>query len=302
MAKKFNLNDKMIATASSMDARSSQPSLETIVSGSINYTPDQIKVDHELKSFLPVLPKEEQLELRRSIIEKGILTPLDIWQKVNGDLILIDGYNRYELAKEFGLSFRIVIHAFDNIDEVKLWMIRNQKTRRNLTSWDFFIGQEYELLKGDTKNLAAKYLEFKEAIEIAKKKKIDLDKTAHKTAALLGIVYNKSVATVRRAHNYFLGIRKIHSVNRKLANDLKDLNVQLDRGFIEYVGTKEIDLPKDVTLDDLQKRAQKWKGKGSGNKKAISVIFTKVKAIGKVINEQEKANLKKELIKLINEL
>ena len=67
-------------------------------------------------------------QLEENILHDGIQDPLKVW---NGTLI--DGHNRYEIAKRHGLEFKTVEMVFDSYDEVKLWIIKNQLGRRNLT-------------------------------------------------------------------------------------------------------------------------------------------------------------------------
>jgi len=65
-------------------------------------------------------------------LEEGIRDPLVVWRK-DGQLILVDGHHRYELAKKHGLSFQIIEREFRDLDEVLIWVDRNQLGRRNLT-------------------------------------------------------------------------------------------------------------------------------------------------------------------------
>jgi len=97
--------------------------------------------------LLPLRP-EELAELERSVLEEGIRDPLVVWRR-NGQLILVDGHHRYELAKKHGLSFQIVERQFDSLDEVLIWIDRNQLARRNLTDEQraVVIGRLYKALK-----------------------------------------------------------------------------------------------------------------------------------------------------------
>jgi len=86
----------------------------------------------EIQHRLMPLQPEELAELERSVLEEGIRDPLVVWRK-DGQLILVDGHHRYELAKKHGLSFQIVEREFRDLDEVLIWVDRNQLGRRNLT-------------------------------------------------------------------------------------------------------------------------------------------------------------------------
>ena len=49
--------------------------------------------------------------------------------------ILIDGYNRYRICEEHGIEYSVVKREFDVRDEVMLWIMRNQLSRRNLNNF-----------------------------------------------------------------------------------------------------------------------------------------------------------------------
>jgi hypothetical protein len=55
----------------------------------------------------------------------------------------VDGHNRYEICTQHGVPFKVEDRDFESMDEVKVWMIDNQKGRRNLTDgWKFELAQE----------------------------------------------------------------------------------------------------------------------------------------------------------------
>jgi len=102
----------------------------------------------EIQRRLMPLQPEELAELERSVLEEGIRDPLVVWRK-DGQLILVDGHHRYELAKKHGLSFQIVEREFRDLDEVLIWVDRNQLGRRNLTDEQrtIVIGRLYKTVK-----------------------------------------------------------------------------------------------------------------------------------------------------------
>ena len=104
----------------------------------------KLKIDPELKSYIPGLTYSEREELKDSILKYGIRDPLVIW----GD-ILIDGHHRYEIAQSYNLPFKTVNIDFDSIDEAKLEMLKIQLGRRNLTDSqrDYLSGEKYDMEK-----------------------------------------------------------------------------------------------------------------------------------------------------------
>ncbi len=90
-----------------------------------------ITIDNEFRTLIPPLTGEEFDQLESNCIENGIQDSLKTWRG-----ILIDGHNRYEIAKEHGLEFKTEEMEFSSRDDVKLWIIKNQLGRRNLSAYD----------------------------------------------------------------------------------------------------------------------------------------------------------------------
>ena len=93
----------------------------------------------ELESLIPPLSNEEFKQLERNILEEGIREPLITW---NG--ILIDGHNRYRIAQEHDMNYETLEKEFENLNDVKIWMVNNQLGRRNLQ--DFVKGELHDEL------------------------------------------------------------------------------------------------------------------------------------------------------------
>lgn len=92
-------------------------------------------IDNEFKSLIPPLTPEEYKQLEENILEDGIRDSLIVWH-YKGDWILIDGHNRYEIAKKHNLPYNQMRMEFPDREAVKEWIIRNQFGRRNLSAYD----------------------------------------------------------------------------------------------------------------------------------------------------------------------
>ena len=90
-----------------------------------------VTIDKEFRTLIPPLSEEEFNLLESNCIENGIQDSLKTW---NG--ILIDGHNRYEIAQKHGLSFKTEEMEFSGRTDAKLWIIKNQLGRRNLSAYD----------------------------------------------------------------------------------------------------------------------------------------------------------------------
>lgn len=84
-------------------------------------------IDPEFRDLIPPLSDDEKNGLERNILQYGVRVPLDVWQGT-----LIDGHNRYEIAKRHNLPFKTAEMQFNSRDDVICWIIDNQLDRRNL--------------------------------------------------------------------------------------------------------------------------------------------------------------------------
>lgn len=105
----------------------------------------EVVVLEEIRRHLFPLRPEEYRELRASIEREGVREPLVVWPR-DGELVLVDGHHRYEIARELGLECPLAEREFSGLEEVLDWVDRNQIARRNLTDAQFavVIGRIYE--------------------------------------------------------------------------------------------------------------------------------------------------------------
>lgn len=95
-----------------------------------------IKIDKEFQNLIPPLSAEEYTQLEKNCVHDGIRDPIVVWGVPNGDDIIIDGHNRWNIsAHHGGIRFNIVKMHFDNREQVKEWIIKNQLGRRNIPAY-----------------------------------------------------------------------------------------------------------------------------------------------------------------------
>lgn len=93
---------------------------------------EDIQIDAEFAALIPPLTDDERSQLERNIVDHGgARDPLVVWAKA-GKLTLVDGHNRYEICTRLDLPFEIEEMRFDDRNAAMLWIIDNQKGRRNL--------------------------------------------------------------------------------------------------------------------------------------------------------------------------
>jgi 16S rRNA G966 N2-methylase RsmD len=89
------------------------------------------KVRECFQKLIPPLAPEEFDQLEVNILADGCRDPLVVW-----DGVLIDGHNRLAICQKQKLPFATREIRFENDDFAKLWIIDNQKGRRNVSEID----------------------------------------------------------------------------------------------------------------------------------------------------------------------
>jgi len=89
-----------------------------------------LKIDSEFKDIIPPLTDEEYRQLEENVKSEGCRDAIVVW---NGTII--DGHNRYKICQENGIEFKTEQIHFKDKSEAKVWMLRNQLGRRNLSDF-----------------------------------------------------------------------------------------------------------------------------------------------------------------------
>jgi len=91
----------------------------------------ELKINLEYKQLITDLTSDEYKELEESIVKEGCRDSICVW-----DGTIVDGHNRYKICVEHGIKFNVYDMLFDNNDEAKIWILKNQFGRRNLSAYD----------------------------------------------------------------------------------------------------------------------------------------------------------------------
>ncbi len=135
-----------------------------------------IRTDAEFENLIPPLTTEEYNGLEASLIDEGCRDALVMWKD-----IILDGHNRLKICCEHGIVFSIVqVKHIASRQEAKVWIIRNQFARRNLT-----IYQRIELSIELEKCLPS--YSGKRTDLTSEKHFSEVDKPSRKAAAIAGI-------------------------------------------------------------------------------------------------------------------
>lgn len=101
----------------------------------------ELKINPELRDFLPPLPLKDFEKLEKKIISEGYKgLPIYTW---NG--YIVDGHHRYEICKKHNIEFQseeLLLCDNATIVDYMEWMLNNQEGRRNLTAVDRLLAAE----------------------------------------------------------------------------------------------------------------------------------------------------------------
>lgn len=235
----------------------------------------KIVIDQELEKVCLPLKEDEYSTLEKQLIRDGCLDTLKVWDR-DGELVLLDGHNRFKICKEAGMPEPDTTTIdINNLDEAIIWIIDNQRGRRNATKeqLDYNSGRRYQ---------SAKRLE---AIRDDEGKfatgdpqgRNDLtgdNATAKKQAASEGL----GEKTVRRNAKFAEGIDTIREHNPELATGILSSKTPLNKSDVEEVVNLAQELPPRKLVEVIQagpaaiKEVVKWRkesrisGPGSASK------------------------------------
>jgi len=207
----------------------------------------QLQTDAELLALLPSLTKDEKSKLEISLKTYGCRENIIIWKNHN---TIIDGHNRFEICSKNQISFEKTELSFETKEDVKLWMLRNQLSRRNINAFHRTRAQllinTLEKDSGISDNDEESSKEEKSGEAKSKKKSEEFNEIAQQ----IGV----SADTVRKVK--FLEDNVSNDVKKKLMNGettiSKEYQSLRDKQPKTEVQIVEKYLPK-ITLDSAQK-------------------------------------------------
>jgi len=174
---------------------------------------------------LPELDAETFAGLEENIINNGVRDPIVLW----GDT-LIDGYNRFAICQKHGLPFNTVNMEFSSREEVLIWIVNNQITRRNLTPIQLahFRGLHYradKIIRGTyDRNAKKDHKGQNDPYEVA-------------TANRLSEKYSVSAKTIKRNSKMSEAIDAIGEVSPEAKRKILNGVVRIDKNILENLST-----------------------------------------------------------------
>lgn len=210
-----------------------------------------ITIRDELKSLLDTLSDEETKLLEESILEEGVRDPLIIWKDGNEN-VLLDGHNRYQIAKKHGLSFKTEKAPVNSLEEAKAWMLRNQLGRRNLTRqrFSYYIGILYNMTKGPEHGAQ--------------------NKTEGAASEKIAKEFGVDEKSVRRDGNFAKGVDALEKIKGNLeAAKVLQGESELNKSDVEEIG-KSDDAEKAVKEAEKKQEEKQVKKKQAEKARTVS--------------------------------
>jgi len=228
----------------------------------------EIIIDEEFRFLLPALDDETYARLEEDLLKNGCRDALVLWNN-----IIIDGYNRYSICTKHNIEFKTIDMEFDSREDVLIWIISNQVSRRNLTpiQLSHYRGVHYRAERksqSDNSRYAQKnakrqngVLQKSTAKQLAEKYKVSsrtIDRDS-KTADAIDAIGEVSSEAKRKI---LAGEMKI---NRKIlkdlpsmqANELSDFVAKIEDGTFDNISSKAYQTEKSQETTDSVSSSEK---------------------------------------------
>lgn len=206
---------------------------------------DNIQIDPEIEGFITPLQLDQLKQLELNILQDGCRDPLIVW-KAGRKNILIDGHNRYKICKKHNIQYKTIELEYNNIEDVKLWLITNQIGRRNLSplQLSYLRGLKYNRIKkklGGYKNIISK------------------GKINDPSSLKLAKEFQVSESTVKRDASFAKGIDFIGEHNPEVKKEILLGLVSFKKGDILFLSNNEIQkkIRKIINEKDLKTKISK---------------------------------------------
>ena len=194
----------------------------------------EIIIDKEFERILPKLDEQTYAWLEENILEYGCREPLVLWNDV-----LVDGHNRYSILKKHGLPINTINMEFDSRDDVLIWIISTQVSRRNLNplQLSYYRGLHYH---------ADKRVQGTNNQHVQKSESGQNDHFHGRTAGRLAEQYNVSPKTIRRDAQIATSINAIGEISPDSKLDILSGKTQISRRQLQELSSGKNETASDV--------------------------------------------------------
>ena len=231
----------------------------------------EIIIDRHFQFLLPVLDEKTFSDLEADILENGVRDPLVLW----GD-ILIDGYNRHNIAKKHGLTFKTVSMEFNSRDDVVIWIIRNQIARRNLTPYQlrYFRGLHFHA----DRRVVSNAMGINQHSEVECQN--DTQPQAHSTAKKLAEKYNVSPRTITRDSKLADALLAIGEVSPEAKQSILSGETKITRKELDEILSGAENMAADIAESiDNGTFSERRNDSVSDNSRSLDSAFSRISGL-----------------------
>ena len=247
----------------------------------------KIIIDGQFKSLLPALDKKTFEQLEANILENGCRDALVLWND-----IIIDGHNRYAICEKHDLPYKTVNMEFNSREEVIIWIIQTQVSRRNLSpiQLSYYRGLHYRAEKAIIKNKSGKNQYYEVNYQNDSKPQNNCS-----TAELLAESYKVSPMTIYRDAKSSEAIDAVGEASPEAKRKILSGESNINKKELENLsaGSKEIieETAGKIAGDEYEK------AKPANEKIPIEAIFAGMKPLDSAIGRFSR-NIDSELDKI----
>ena len=211
-----------------------------------------IIIDEDFKKLLPALDKETFTWLEGNMLAYGCQNPLALWEG-----ILIDGHNRWEIIKKHGLEYNTISMDFDSRDDVIIWIISTQVSRRNLNPLQLshFRGLHYNTDKRMRGNASGRNQHSEEMSQIG------TFPQAESTASRLADKYGVSRNTIQRDAQVSSAICAIGEISHYARQKILSGEINISRRRLQELASGD---EKEIAETAAQIKAGTYELRHSG--------------------------------------
>ena len=198
-----------------------------------------ITIDKEFQGILPVLNKKTYAMLEENLLQNGCMHPLILWNN-----ILVDGHNRYEICMKHGIPFATAEKEFASRDDVLIWIVDIQISRRNMSpnQLSYYRGLHYLSDKKIVSNKNGKN-QFSEV-----ESQNGTQPKERSTASRLAKQYNVSRNTILRDSQITEAINAIGRMSPEAKRDILSGEVSITKKYLnELLARPEEDVIETAT-------------------------------------------------------
>lgn len=256
-----------------------------------------IRIDPEFQSLIPPLSADEFNQLEQNILAEGIRDPLVTWEQDDGNEILLDGHNRFEIsAKHSGIPFQIKKIRLDGAGfggdvraEAKAWIIRNQFGRRNLSAYDRsvlalklkpLIAEQVEKNLHLSKGQGIKGGQKSDNLKDTKKELAKLANVSHDTIHKVEVIESKGTDTLKEKVRS--GEESINSAYLKIREQERKQEDMSAKAHLEKAAERheEFKNAETVTMEDVKQDKRDLKELARGKCREVSNAVKGILFIG----------------------